>query len=63
MNPWHGLHDPEAMAATAVDEAMRNVVAVGADPDKVALLDNFSWGDPRRPSTLGDLAAAVEWVL
>ena len=38
---------------------MRNVVAVGADPERVALLDNFSWGDPRRPSTLGDLAAAV----
>ena len=43
-----------------VDEAVRNVVAVGADPDMVALLDNFSWGDPRRPSTLGELAAAVE---
>jgi phosphoribosylformylglycinamidine synthase len=43
-----------------VDEAIRNVVAVGADPDRVALLDNFSWGDPRRESTLGDLVAAVE---
>jgi phosphoribosylformylglycinamidine synthase len=43
-----------------VDEAIRNVVAVGADPTRIALLDNFSWGDPRRPSTLGELAAAVE---
>lgn len=60
MNPWHGLHDPEAMAYGAVDEAMRNVVAVGADPDRVALLDNFSWGDPRRESTLGELVAAVD---
>ena len=60
VNPWYGLHDPEAMAYAVVDEAIRNVVAVGADPDKVALLDNFSWGDPRRPSTLGELAAAVE---
>ena len=34
MNPWHGVHDPEAMAAAAVDEAMRNVVAVGADPTR-----------------------------
>jgi phosphoribosylformylglycinamidine synthase len=48
------------MAHAAVDEAIRNVVAVGADPDAVALLDNFSWGDPRRPSTLGALAEAVE---
>ena len=60
VNPWHGLHDPEAMAQVAVDEAIRNVVAVGADPDRVALLDNFSWGDPRRPSTLGELVAAVD---
>ncbi|MEM1333394.1 MAG: phosphoribosylformylglycinamidine synthase subunit PurL, partial [Actinomycetota bacterium] len=60
VNPWHGLHDPEAMAFAAVDEAMRNVVAVGGDPDRVALLDNFSWGDPRRPSTLGELVAAVD---
>ena len=60
VNPWHGLHDPEAMAFGAVDEAMRNVVAVGADPDKVALLDNFSWGDPRRETTMGELVAAVD---
>ncbi len=59
VNPWYGLHDPQAMAAVAVDEAIRNVVAVGADPDRVALLDNFSWGDPRDPATLGALVAAV----
>ena len=60
VNPWYGLHDPEAMAFAVIDEAIRNVVAVGADPDRVALLDNFSWGDPRRPSTLGELVAAVD---
>jgi phosphoribosylformylglycinamidine synthase len=60
VNPWYGLHDPEAMAHAAVDEAIRNVVAVGADPDRVALLDNFSWGDPRRTRTLGELVAAVD---
>ncbi len=60
VNPWYGLHDPEWMAHAVVDEAIRNVVAVGADPSKVALLDNFSWGDPRRETTLGELLAAVE---
>ena len=60
VNPWWGLHDPEAMAYGSVDEAIRNVVACGADPDRVALLDNFSWGDPRRQSTLGELVAAVD---
>jgi phosphoribosylformylglycinamidine synthase len=59
VNPWYGMHDPEEMAMVAVDEALRNVVAVGADPDRAALLDNFSWGDPRDPTTLGALAAAV----
>jgi len=60
VNPWYGITDPERMAHAVVDEAIRNVVAVGADPSSVALLDNFSWGDPRRPSTLGELVAAVD---
>ena len=59
VNPWYGQLDPYRMAHAVVDEAIRNVVAVGADPDKIALLDNFSWGDPRRASTLGELAEAV----
>ena len=33
VNPWHGLHDPYRMAYAAVDEAIRNVVVAGADPD------------------------------
>jgi phosphoribosylformylglycinamidine synthase len=60
VNPWYGVHDPEAMAHAVVDEAIRNVVAVGADPDRIALLDNFSWGDPLRASTLGGLVGAVD---
>jgi phosphoribosylformylglycinamidine synthase len=60
VNPWYGLLDPERMAWAVVDEAIRNVVAVGADPAHVALMDNFSWGDPRRPSTFGALVAAVD---
>ena len=60
VNARYGMHDPERMAHAVVDEAIRNVTATGADPTQVALLDNFSWGDPRRPETLGDLVAAVE---
>lgn len=60
VNPWYGITDPEHMAHAVVDEAIRNIVAVGADPSSVALLDNFSWGDPRRPTTLGELVAAVD---
>ena len=59
MNCRTGEVDSKAMAEAAVDEAIRNIVAVGADPDQVALLDNFSWGDPRRPEMLGRLVDAV----
>jgi phosphoribosylformylglycinamidine synthase len=59
VNAGYGVHDPERMAWAAVDEAMRNITAAGGDPAQTALLDNFSWGDPRRPETLGGLAAAV----
>ena len=59
MNCRTGLVDAQRMAEAAVDEAIRNVVAVGADPERIALLDNFSWGDPRRPEMLGRLVDAV----
>ena len=62
VNPWYGVADPERMAAAVVDEAMRNIVAVGADPSRVALMDNFSWGDPRRPSTFGELVVTVDAI-
>ena len=45
MNPHYGDFDTYHMAASAIDEAMRNCVAVGADPTRVAILDNFCWGD------------------
>ena len=60
LNPWYGLHDPEAMGWAVVDEAIRNAVALGADPDQIALLDNFSWADPNDPTVLGALAASVQ---
>ena len=60
VNPWYGVADPERMAHAVVDEALRNVVACGADPDMVSLMDNFSWGDPRRPGTLGELVVTVQ---
>ncbi len=46
LNPRLSKHDPHLMAICAVDEAVRNLVCVGADPDTVTLLDNFCWPDP-----------------
>ena len=59
MNPRYGDFDTYHMAASAVDEAMRNCVAVGADPARIAILDNFCWGNTDRPQTLGSLVRAA----
>ncbi len=60
INPRYGDLDPYWMAASAIDEAVRNVVAVGADPSRIALLDNFCWGNTDRPEVLGSLVRAAE---
>ena len=60
INPLLGKRDPYAMAVSAVDEAFRNAVAVGADPDRIALLDNFCWGNPTLPDRLGSLVRACQ---
>jgi len=60
INPYYGLRDPYAMAWAVIDEAVRNVVAVGADPDRIAILDNFCWGSPRVPERLGELVRAAQ---
>ena len=59
MNPHYGDFDTYHMAASAIDEAMRNAVAVGADPAKIAILDNFCWGYTDRAETLGSLVRAA----
>jgi phosphoribosylformylglycinamidine synthase II len=59
INPQYGMVDAYHMAVSVVDEAVRNAVAVGADPQRIALLDNFCWGDPNRPETLGSLVEAA----
>ncbi|MCA8983615.1 MAG: phosphoribosylformylglycinamidine synthase subunit PurL [Planctomycetaceae bacterium] len=59
MNPRLGDFDPYWMAASSIDEAIRNCVAVGADPEKIAILDNFCWGNTDRPETLGSLVRAA----
>lgn len=59
MNPRFGDFDTYWMAASAIDEALRNCVAVGADPKRIAILDNFCWGNTDKPETLGSLVRAA----
>jgi len=58
INPEYGKRDAYKMAWSVIDEAIRNAVAVGADLDRIAILDNFCWGDPLRPETVGTLVEA-----
>src|SRR4026207_603377 len=59
MNPYYGDFDTYHMAASAIDEAIRNCVAVGADPSRIAILDNCCGGDCERSETLGGLVRAA----
>ena len=58
MNPNYGKIDAYWMAASAIDEAVRNNVAVGGR--RIALLDNFTWGNPEKPERLGSLVRACQ---
>ena len=58
MNPNYGKIDVYWMVASAIDEAIRNNVAVGGR--RIALLDNFTWGNPEKPERLGSLVRACE---
>jgi len=60
INPKYGDIDPYWMAASAIDEVLRQVVAVGGSLRKVALLDNFCWGNPDKPDRLGSLVRAAQ---
>jgi len=56
--PRIGDVDPYRMALCVIDEALRNVVAVGGDPARASILDNFSWGRCEDGDNLGDLVEA-----
>ena len=60
INPKYGDIDPYWMAASAVDEALRQIIVVGGSLRRVALLDNFSWGNPDKPDRLGGLVRAAQ---
>jgi phosphoribosylformylglycinamidine synthase len=59
LNPEYGKIDPYWMAASAIDEALRNIAAVGGDISRTALLDNFCIGSPENTELLGELVRAI----
>ena len=59
INPKYGDIDPYHSAAAAIDEALRNIIAVGGNLEQTALLDNFSWGNPDKHDRLGGLVRSA----
>jgi len=58
MNPNYGKIDPYWMAASCIDEAIRNNTSVSGR--RIALLDNFTWGNPEKSDRLGSLVRACQ---
>ena len=58
INPRYGKISPYWMAASVIDEAIRNNIAVGGR--RIALLDNFSWGNPEYIDRIGSLVEACK---
>jgi len=59
LNPKYADIDTYHSAASAIDEALRNIVAGGGSLDRTAILDNFCWGNTRKPEQLGTLVRAA----
>ncbi len=51
--------DPYIMGLAAIDECVRNLVCVGADPTRIAILDNFCWPSCKDPRNMGALVRAA----
>jgi len=60
MNPRLGELDAYQSALHAVDEALRNNVAVGGNLDRMAILDNFCWGNCNKPDRMGTFVQAAK---
>lgn len=58
--PQYGLIDPYWMTANSLDMAVKNAVIVGADLNKIVLLDNFCWCSSNEPERLGQLKQAAQ---
>ncbi|HYD01551.1 MAG TPA: AIR synthase-related protein [Phycisphaerales bacterium] len=59
-----GIGDPAVggdaywMVLAAIDECVRNLVCIGADPSRIAILDNFCWPSCDKPANMGSLVRA-----
>ncbi len=60
INPRYGFIDPYWMAASAIDESLRNIIATGGNIKHTAILDNFCWASSKDEEKLGSLVLAAK---
>ncbi len=58
--PEWGKTHPHLMGRACVDECVRQLVAMGANPERIAILDNFCVGNPDEPGELGALVETTK---
>jgi phosphoribosylformylglycinamidine synthase len=58
--PSYSDIDTYHMAGSSIDTAIRNAVAAGANPDYLAILDNFCWSSANDPEKLGQLKRSAQ---
>ncbi|PIR55007.1 phosphoribosylformylglycinamidine synthase [Candidatus Peregrinibacteria bacterium CG10_big_fil_rev_8_21_14_0_10_36_19] len=60
INATYSQIDTYDMAASAIDTAIRNAIAIGGNLDHLALMDNFCWCSSNDPQRLGELKSAAQ---
>ncbi|MCK4436465.1 phosphoribosylformylglycinamidine synthase, partial [bacterium] len=60
IKPNYSDIDTYHMAACCIDEAVRNVIAIGGTLRRIALLDNFCWSSSNEPGRLAQLKRAAQ---
>jgi phosphoribosylformylglycinamidine synthase len=58
--PEWGKTHPHLMGRACVDECVRQLIAMGANPQRIAILDNFCMGNPDDHTELGALVETVK---
>lgn len=60
INPSYGKIDPYRMAASVIDESLRNLVSAGGNIENAVLLDNFCFGDVSDTNVFATLFETTE---
>ncbi|MBT9131809.1 phosphoribosylformylglycinamidine synthase [candidate division NPL-UPA2 bacterium Unc8] len=60
IKPNYSDLDTYHMAACCIDEAVKNAISIGSDPNRIALLDNFCWSRTEEEWRLGELKRAAQ---